>query len=273
MSIRLTVTLVSVWALICTTTPVSAQPKKSSTDPYKPIAAIVEEIKGLAKEYQPAAEAFELQDKGGTIIKTEVTEEDKKKGYGPLSIWCLKVGSGKDKILVTGTLHAREWVAYPCVLEAAKFLLKNKTETKWPDEARFAYFEKYKKAGFTPKSLFEATTIYFVPVANPSGYAYSLANDEYPQGIIIPDERDEKLGWRKNRRDVKGDPQQPGERELTEKELKITPYIGVDLNRNFPVEGVKVAEESQGIDWGTKTNRTSRYRFSFVYCGRRVQSR
>jgi len=90
-------------------------------DEYQDLADVVAAIQSMASGSGGDATAFKLTDNGGAEIQTQGVT------LPGTPIWCLgiaKSGSGARKILVTGTHHAREWVAYRAVFDAAQFILK-----------------------------------------------------------------------------------------------------------------------------------------------------
>ncbi len=196
------------------------------------------------------AVCFPLADSTGGVVYTEDTA-------CPTNLYCLKVAkggvdSGRKKILVIGNQHAREWIGYRCVLDCAQFIISNRNISTWSSvDARFTYFRKFKDMNIS--NLTDNANFYFIPVANPSGYIYSKANDQENGGD----------GWRKNRRETVGDPI-PG--SGTGRENSIP---GVDINRNWP-----------GSDWGRTNNTffngqwvpivTSRYTNDTDYCGKPI---
>src|SRR6266704_3281976 len=98
---------------------------------YKNLHDVEATIQSVATAAYPDATSFTLKDSSGEEILT---------GGDALStpIWCLEIaksGATSRKILVTGTQHAREWVAYRAVLDAAKFILDNRPYTTWPPES------------------------------------------------------------------------------------------------------------------------------------------
>src|SRR2546427_6216926 len=90
---------------------------------YQDLAHVVSAIVNTANASGNDASASTLKDSLGTEIQTEgVTRRG-------TPIWSLTITksqgnprwTGSRKILVTGTQHAREWVAYRAVLDAAQF--------------------------------------------------------------------------------------------------------------------------------------------------------
>jgi len=182
-------------------------------------------------------------------------------------VWLLKiVKQGKNlppegkrlSILVTGTQHAGEWVAYKAVQTAAEFILANKNKTDWPAEPRFQYFTKFKDANI--KRLTDDANLFMIPVANPLGYQFSRI--DVKKNELPPTEQ----GWRKNRQPTRLDkkdiyppaPEEPAGANDT--------IIGVDMNRNFPT--LNPAWATITIDPKTKRVTTSRDRAADTYCGR-----
>jgi len=158
----------------------------------------------------------------------------------------------RANILVTGTLHAREWVAYRCVLDVARFIVFRLRSSSWPADSRFDHFRKFKEMNIS--DLSDNAVFYFVPIVNPDGYDYSFNND----GI------NSAGGWRKSRRDTAADPPGNGINWGD----NVTP--GVDLNRSFPVTSALDPTSEWGyvgLRGGVQV-RTSRRRTDEVYCGR-----
>lgn len=199
---------------------------------------------------------FRLADSTGTVI---VTDDN----VSPTNIYCLKVSkggveTGRKNILVIGNQHAREWIGYRCVLDCAKFIIDNRNVMTWPTNNQFTFFRKFKDMNLS--NLTDNANIYFIPVANPSGYIYSRANDQV----------DGDDGWRKNRRITSSDAVCAGGFHGS----TANSDIGVDLNRNWP-----------GSDWGRTNSRpfptiddimtntqiaTCRFTNEDIYCGNPV---
>ena len=96
----------------------------------------------------------------------------------------VKENQNKPALLYTGTIHAREWIGIELSLAFAKYILEH--------------------IDYDPQlnSIFDRTTLYMVPCANPDGFEYS---------------RNHFAFWRKNRR------------------RNEDGSFGVDLNRNFEI--------------------------------------
>jgi hypothetical protein len=225
---------------------------------YERITTIQTQMQTAATGSGGAATAGKLQASGGGDAATVGNP-------GPYNIWYLQFGAGgggRTNILVTGTQHAREWVAYRCVLDAGQYLIAHKTDTTWPNpDTRFDYFRKFKD--MTVSKLLANANIYMVPVVNPAGYDYSLT------GLGTPAQE----GWRKNRRDVSGDPAPAGENNGPPAVPNpLPPLVGVDLNRNYPTTftgttqwGTVTYRPGQAQNWRNET--TSQRRWQDVYCG------
>jgi hypothetical protein len=219
---------------------------------YKNLTDFVIDIQALAASNAASATAFRLVDSSNSLIWTE--------GESRRRIWCLKITAGANpsrKLLVTGTHHAREWVAYRAVWDAAQFILTNRYATNWnnvSDSGRFTEFALFKEMNLN--ALVSNAHIFMIPIENPSGYYYSkeVAGDPVPDDPNL----ESSWGWRKNRMSVTNYPVAPGETN------SAAPLIGVvDLNRNYP-----------SLDWGKETlhpsglKTTSRWRRDDVYCGK-----
>lgn len=86
------------------------------------------------------------------------------------TLWALRIGGhspGATPMLITGTQHAREWIAAMATTCVADRLVRDYDRD--PDI----------------RSFVDSTELWIVPVVNPDGYQYSWATDRY---------------WRKNRR-------------------------------------------------------------------------
>ncbi len=87
-------------------------------------------------------------------------------------IWALRIGHGTGtRMLIDGTLHAREWIATAVTTCVADRLVR--------DYDRDPAIQK----------LVDSTDLWVVPVVNPDGYQYSWSTNRY---------------WRKNRRGSHG---------------------------------------------------------------------
>jgi carboxypeptidase T len=86
-------------------------------------------------------------------------------------LWALRVGTpGGTRMLIDGTLHAREWIAAMVATCIADRLVRDADAP-------------------AIRALLDRTELWIVPVVNPDGYQYSWSDDRY---------------WRKNRRDRHG---------------------------------------------------------------------
>ena len=163
---------------------------------YDNLDLVQDRIQQLADTSGGNATSSLLTDSGGSVIETVGVD-------GPpavrRNIWLLEIakagGSDRPNVLLTGTQHAREWIAYRVVLDAAEFVLGRLEDETWPvGDTRFDHFRLFKAMNI--QSLTDPADIFVVPVVNPEGYQYSFAND--PPSPYAPGEH----GWRKNRRDV-----------------------------------------------------------------------
>ena len=236
--------VLSVLACLLLATPLLAQ--------YQDLPDIYDTMRALTNGTSSDVACFRLTDSTGAVTWTEGTPYS-------TNLLCLRVakggiGTGRKKILVIGNQHAREWIANRCVLDCAQFVISNRNSTVWPQEWRFTnYLAKFK--GMNISNLTDNANIYFIPVVNPTGYAYSYANDT-----------NVTTGWRKNRRATTGDADPGAGRYSTYDSIEP----GVDLNRNWP--STDWAEDGERI-WfpgPDKQIRTSRYRMDEVYCGKPV---
>ena len=86
-------------------------------------------------------------------------------------LWALQIGHGAQPMLITGTLHAREWLATAVTTCVADRLVRDYDR----DPAI--------------RALVDRSELWIVPIDNPDGYQYTWSTDRY---------------WRKNRRDRHG---------------------------------------------------------------------
>jgi carboxypeptidase T len=121
---------------------------------YKDLAAIGARLEGMAAIAPERAKVVAI---GGSVEGRP--------------IWALRIGHGPKKMMIDGTLHAREWIASMVTTCVADRLVRDYDK----DPAIKAFVDK--------------TELWVVPVANPDGYQYAWGSDRY---------------WRKNRRDRKG---------------------------------------------------------------------
>lgn len=108
--------------------------------------------------------------------------------------------SGKPGFLITGTHHAREWMALESPFHIAK-----KLATEYGSDEKI-------------KNRLDNSTVWVVPMVNPDGYEYSRTQYSF---------------WRKNRQPIHKDqipPQIAG--NMKADDSGIVAY-GVDLNRNY----------------------------------------
>lgn len=121
---------------------------------YRDYGAITEHLAGLAATAPARAE---LQAIGPSLEGRP--------------IWALRIGHGATPMLVTGTLHAREWLATMATTCVADRLVRDYAR----DPAIRAFVDRHE--------------LWVVPVDNPDGYQHTWSTDRY---------------WRKNRRDDHG---------------------------------------------------------------------
>jgi carboxypeptidase T len=147
-------------------------------------------------------------------------------------LWALKMGRGSEhRVLFTGGHHAREWISVEVPYLVAKFLI----ETYRPSPAN----DKERRV----KHLLDNRQIWFVPLVNPDGHAYSVRRNRR---------------WRANRRRVPLDdetiaaPQRDGAPPRMI-EVKAGVYVGVDINRNYPT--ASWGQETRMAGGGLATSR------------------
>jgi len=226
---------------------------------YTNLTTIQDLISELAATSGGAATNLVLTDSTNGVIQTVgIDPVDPSQDIARRNIWLLKIAktnavANPTKVLVTGTQHAREWVSYRTVLDAAQFILDHKNSNTWDSsDARFDHFRQFKE--MTVSNLTTSAQIFMVPIVNPEGYQWSKTNDSFPQTSV---------GWRKNRRDTSGDTQ-AGDLGPHNPPGGITP--GVDLNRSYPSYDWGMVGMRQ---WKTGTEQisTSRYKDEDTYCG------
>jgi len=143
--------------------------------------------------------------------------------FGGREILALKVGKGSDhKILFTGAVHAREWIAVEIPFLVAEYLIKNYKESPTT------------QAEECIKHLLDNRQIWFIPLVNPDGHEYTITRNR---------------NWRPSRKSyfyekdfvICNVPNLSGGcRNIL---VKAGTYTGVDINRNFGTE-----------TWGVETN-------------------
>jgi len=223
---------------------------------YDTLSTIESNLAVIATLSGGTATNLALTDSTNGVIQTVgIDLVDTNKDIARRNIWLLKIAktNAPTKLLVTGTQHAREWVSYRVVLDAAQFILDNKNSNTWDStDSRFEHFRQFKEMSIS--NLTSGAQIFMVPIVNPEGYQWSKTNDvPSPYGTG-------QEGWRKNRRATTNDTQAGnlGFHFIDD----IIP--GVDLNRNWP-----------SVNWGTvsPTNPTtliftSRWTNDDLYCGK-----
>lgn len=152
------------------------------------------DLRGLAEEY---GDICELASLGQTMDGRE--------------IWCFRIGqeNAADNILITASIHGREYLTTQLVMEQAKAFLASLRNDSVP----------YR--GQTYREMMKDTAIWLIPMVNPDGVTVSqlgtagLWRDETKQSVYHIYEMDQVI--------------------------EIVPYLkrwkanaeGVDLNRNF----------------------------------------
>jgi hypothetical protein len=239
---------------------------------YTDIIAIQNTMTKLAADNNTLVSVDKLKDNANVVVQTQ---GGRQVAGGPnfYNIFFYKIGSSdKNNLLVTGTLHAREWISAVCVLNLAAFIVAQKDNQaadgsqNWPNDplTNDGFKELAKSKEMNLKKLLGNATIYMVPVCNPAGYAFSFDKDPQPATNANP-------GWRKNRRDVSADIQ------LTTANGTLGaggpgPKTGVDLNRNFPctTNGVKwgqLGRRANGIFAGANISNSRDITNFDLYCG------
>lgn len=122
---------------------------------YHSYSEILSDFEELAKTYPDLAELINLGNsfEGRKIFALRIS----------------KVNEGKSKILLTGGVHAREWLGVEVVRLLAKYIIE-----EYPQDKRV-------------KDYLEESEIWVVPIVNPDGFEY---------------DRNTQALWRKNRRPI-----------------------------------------------------------------------
>lgn len=146
-------------------------------------------------------------------------------------IWALRLGKPSEhRVLVTGGVHAKEWLSVEIPFLAAKYLVDNYSQTPMQDEGEgLAPLEVRMRI----KHLLENREIWFVPLLNPDGHMWTMTSSRL---------------WRSNRSSYYYP--EGGEVDVTDhltravRKEQFGPgsYGGVDINRNMPTS-----------DWGEET--------------------
>lgn len=165
------------------------------------------------------------------IVDPEVTSVGQ--SYEGRELLALKVGKGSDhKILLTGAVHAREWIALEITYLVAEYLITNYKPEPTNQTERCI------------KHLLDTREIWFIPMVNPDGHEYTVISNRnwrpsrksytYEEKFVICDVPNLSGGCRHI-------PVEPGT------------YTGVDINRNFGTE--EWGFETSDPVWGIVTSR------------------
>lgn len=133
----------------------------------------------------------------------------------------LKIGNGvgpnRPRVLITTGIHAREWVPPNAMLRQVRRLLKAYTAgtdiaiPSFTDPVTSITYPAFNLPLPEIKRIIETLDLYYVPLVNPDGFAFTLAVNDFAH-----------TNWRKNRR-----PPSPPSADPD--------CVGVDLNRNFDI--------------------------------------
>ncbi|MBN2197207.1 MAG: hypothetical protein JW751_30665 [Polyangiaceae bacterium] len=135
-------------------------------------------------------------------------------------IWALKMGTGtQGRVLITGGIHAREWITVELTYLLALYLVQNyRSAPSTPEERRIHHLLHHRE-------------IWFVPLINPEGHHFSVFSDRT---------------WRMNlnlhdlpamdREFPTYDPSTYEAHPTNRRRIQYPAglYLGVDLNRSFP---------------------------------------
>ena len=122
------------------------------------------------------------------------------------NIWAVNVGTGKKKILVTGALHAREWLTVPVLVQTIEGYVQD-------------YKNNIKIQGEPVRNILDQYTITFMPMVNPDGVTLTQKG----ASVFTSKQRTALLAM---------NPASYGS-DFTRWKANIR---GVDLNRNFDVQ-------------------------------------
>ncbi|QTN00243.1 peptidase M14 [Sediminibacillus dalangtanensis] len=129
-------------------------------------------------------------------------------------LYALKVGTGRAKVLLNGSHHAREWLTSYLLMQMAEAYTQ-------------AWSSKENITGFDVRDLLNRASIWFIPMVNPDGVNLVQKGAEatqQPDAVLrFNDYRTDFSGWKANIR-------------------------GVDLNRQYPAgwETIKPSADSPG---------------------------
>ncbi|SDM16699.1 M14 family metallopeptidase [Sediminibacillus halophilus] len=162
-----------------------------------------------------------------TFEKMEADIQELEKGYPDIlqakvigesvegrPLYALKVGTGRIKVLLNGSHHAREWLT--------SYLLMQMVEAY-----TMAWYKKENYSGFEVPDLLNRTSIWFIPMVNPDGVNLVQKGAEaaqHPDAVLqLNDNKTDFSGWKANIR-------------------------GVDLNRQYPAgwETINPSVETPG---------------------------
>jgi hypothetical protein len=155
----------------------------------------------------------------------------------------------RPRVIITGGLHANEWIGTEVAIGLAEYLIANRTSET----------PQFDSKTMTIKKLLENLIVDIVPVLNPDGYIYSQPSSYADNDLADTSIDDTQLAyiktlgwnadnssrrhvgadkpyycdWRKNRRYLASDAEQWTASNTTSHPAAI-PY-GVDINRNFTV--------------------------------------
>ena len=96
-----------------------------------------------------------------SIIEVGMTYENR-----PMRVLKLSTGPGKSGMFIEAVIHAREWIGPPTILYAINELTENLANNQ---------------------VMLDANDFYFMPVANPDGYAFSWSDVTISTGFRKPE--------------------------------------------------------------------------------------
>jgi len=119
-------------------------------------------------------------------------------------IWAVKLGNGQVPVMLTGSIHAREWISTVLLMQVIETYARTYTNG--------VPFE-----GYSLKDILDKTCIWFLPMANPDGVTLqqfgltSFPKEDQRQLIDMNDGKTDFKKWKANAQ-------------------------GIDLNQQFPAD-------------------------------------
>ena len=150
--------------------PSAAQPRRGNTRFF----SLVADLNGLVQEGQQVPNIALTNAGGAAITDDGVARYTKALSFGA-------VAHGTPEIVITGGIHAREWIASEMAYLLAEYLIKNYPDPQTPDLNLSRYQLRIRR-------IINGRRIHIIPMLNPAGNRYS---------VFSPD--DGARLWRRNR--------------------------------------------------------------------------